>query len=749
MPIPRYAAHSPGYEQPDWEDQRTHRERVVAALSPGGPHPGLSRLQALVHDLGKYMPEFQTYIRASHAGESASGSPHALHGALIAALIAGQEGWPGSAAPLVAAPLLAHHTGLHDHDAFRKALQAPGAEAAAKQALRVALSDGHPSVGELRALLESVPGIDLEDPFQVDLAVRMLLSLPVDADWTATEQHYRPTRAAARSSVSVLDAAARFEPGRTRFLTAQDARRAAPPSPEVRRVRAEVHQACMQAGRMAAGSDQRLYRLTVPTGGGKTLSVMAFALTLAQERAARFPQAVPVSRVVMAVPLTSITDQNAAVLRSVLGADAVLEHHSALDARVREDAPLHVRLAADTWDAPVIVTTTVQALEVFGAAEPRRLRRLHRLRGSVLILDEVQAIPLHVLAPAVALLREATQRHDLTVVLCSATQPPFELEERLSLGDVREINPAFPAHFHALRRVTYHWTGTLDQSELAVRIRGREQVLAVLNTRREAVSLLRALGDDPGHFHLSTLMCGAHRTECRAQMDTRLRRGARVRLISTTVIEAGVEISFPATYRQTAGLERVIQVAGRTNRDGEGQGDVHLFDLQGGFDGAEGYGVATRQARRQLLHLAQTPETFSDALHDPQTLHRYFHNLLHDPALNLDRNGVQEQRRALNLRAVSDRFRLMDDEQVAVLVPWGRAGERLIAAVRRKLARGDVLERGDRARLQPFVVQIRPKDAERLHLELLQDGLYVCHPDDYDPVYGLRLYDDPQTKGSP
>lgn len=654
--------------------------------------------------------------------------------------------WPDSRLPeslgalLAAAPILAHHTGLKDAADMRKILSEPLVAQATKVSWSVAISDGHPDAVALGTLVQVPADLDLFDGTQVDLMTRMLTSLLVDADWTATEVHYRPHLAARRRRVSLLDVAAQFGPGHAKFLRAQLARKTRLPSAVVQQVRDEVHRACEAAGTAAAQSSRRIFRLTVPTGGGKTLASVAFALALARGRARTDT---PISRVIMAVPLTSITDQNAEVLRAVLGIDAVLEHHSALDLQRRAKQPLHLRLAAETWDAPVIVTTTVQAIEVLGAAEPGRLRRLHRLRGSVLILDEVQGLPTHLLTPIMALLREAARRHDVTVVLCSATQPPFELERRLNLGDVQEINTDFARHFALLRRVTYHWLGTLDLKSLCSCLLGTPQALAVLNTRRDAVRVLQALGAGEGHYHLSTLLCPAHRQQVRAAVDARLAAKLPVRLISTTVIEAGVDISFPCAYRQTAGLERAQQVAGRVNRDGEGSGDVFLFDLAGGSDGPPGgYALATQQARELYQELAQQGgAAFSDALHEPQVTHRYFRNLLADPALDLDARDIQAQRRAFNLRTVSDRFRLIDDVQLTVLVPFDVRARRLIAAARRKLDRRGVLTGADRQRLQPYAVQIRERDLSRLSLTPLHEDLFTCPPSAYDPLWGLRLHE--------
>jgi CRISPR-associated endonuclease/helicase Cas3 len=220
----------------------------------------------------------------------------------------------------------------------------------------------------------------------------------------------------------------------------------------------------------------------------------------------------------------------------------------------------------------------------------------------------------------------------------------------------------------------------------------------------------------------------------------RCRSVKAARLLEVFVIKT-VEISFPVTYRQTAGFERLVQVAGRTNRDGEGTGDVFLFDLAGGFDGTEGYRLATRHTRTLLKELMVQPESFSDAMHDPATMHRYFQDLLHDEALTLDKLDIAQDRWHLRLATVSRKFRLIDDDRVSVLVPYGPRGRKLILALRRKLSREGLMTPADRQRLQPYLVQIRPQDVPKLTLEQLHDTLYVCGAGDYDQRLGLRLYD--------
>ncbi|MFW6206810.1 MAG: CRISPR-associated helicase Cas3', partial [Gemmatimonadota bacterium] len=306
----------------------------------------------------------------------------------------------------------------------------------------------------------------------------------------------------------------------------------------------------------------------MPTGGGKTLSGMGFALRHALVHG--------FERVIVAIPYTSIIEQTADTYRGVFG-DGVLEHHSAVASEAHEDADpvswhqLWRRLAAENWDARIVVTTTVQLFESVFANRPAPCRKLHNLVGSVLILDEAQTLPSHHLAPILAALSELTAHYRMSVVFCTATQPAVSAQPYAQVFEAaREIVPAPGTYFAALRRVTYEVPASSERwswQRVADEMRRSDQCLAVVNTKADALALLEVL-DAPEVLHLSTNLCGAHRREVLADVRERLQSGRPCRLVSTQVVEAGVDLDFPLVLRAVGPLDRIVQAAGRCNREG-------------------------------------------------------------------------------------------------------------------------------------------------------------------------------------
>lgn len=326
--------------------------------------------------------------------------------------------------------------------------------------------------------------------------------------------------------------------------------------------RAEI----LQTVRQHATLPPQIFSLTVPTGGGKTLASMAFALDHAIAHGLR--------RVIYVIPFTSIVEQTAAVFRDAfgdLGDAAVLEHHSAFadDKTTKPEAREKLKLAMENWDAPVVVTTAVQFFESLFADRPSRCRKLHNIAGSVVIFDEAQTLPLPVLRPCVAALDELARNYRTSVVLCTATQPALKAPDlKGGFASVCELAPDPKRLADQLKRVRIRHIGTAGDELLAQMIAERPQVLCIVNNRRHARVLFEAIADRPGARHLSTLMCAKHRSKVLAEVRQALKEGEPCRLVATSLIEAGVDVDFPTVLRAEAGLDSIAQAAGRCNREG-------------------------------------------------------------------------------------------------------------------------------------------------------------------------------------
>ena len=535
----------------------------------------------------------------------------------------------------------------------------------------------------------------------------MLFSCLVDADWLDTEAHFSPQESLGRSGAPDLDELRRrFEEDQARILGSASTR-------EVRVARDAIHAACFEGARHSQG----LFRLTVPTGGGKTRSGMAFAMEHARVHG--------LQRVIVAVPYISITEQTAKTYRAIFEREddtvpAVLEHHSGADQlidapRGKNSAPPRwARLAAENWDAPIVVTTTVQLFESLFDRRPGRMRKLHRLAGSVLILDEAQALPRKFLAPILDALRDLCEHFGATVVLSTATQPAFEVIPEFAGAGAREIVPEPERWFEALRRVEYEQGAKpLSWDAVAALILNERQALAIVNTKRDALALIDAVkaagrGDDV--LHLSTLLCGAHRREVLAEAERRLDGDRPCLLISTQVVEAGVDLDFPLVLRAVGPLDAIVQAAGRCNREGKlERGRVIVFEPAEPSPLPASYKLAAQQGRdaaREVLGAGGRPD-------DPAVQRRYFQRLL--ARSDSDGERIQPLRDALDFPEVARRFQMIGPT-IPVIVRYGDATQRaevdrLIEKLRFGVRTGHAGRAALRA-LQPYTV---PFQASKRH----------------------------------
>lgn len=721
----KLAAHTPRPDDPEhkWHSLSEHlkavAEQAKAFAAPFGAGE-LAYLAGLWHDLGKVNPEFQRYLEAQHQGRNYPSVPHAIWGAALVYVLVYKiredpEGWKW-----LALPVQGHHAGLDDAGESATKLETflnanPGALKQMQAHLQT-LSDTPTSL--------KLPGYGST---QRELFIRMVFSALVDADYLDTEKHFDLEQAKLRSQKPSLEVLWQ------KLAAAQQG--ILDDSTQINRVRKEVYEACIEA----ASGPPGLYRLTVPTGGGKTRSSLAFAL--------KHALAYGLHRVVVAIPYTSIIDQTAQVYREILGDEAVLEHHSALevpeDKGDQQDEKFVLqRLATENWDAPLVVTTTVQLFESLFANKPSKCRKLHRLAESVIILDEAQTLPPELLRPTLDVLRllatpVAEGGYGATVVFCTATQPAFEESRWIEVFqgvEIREIVPGYAQHFKQLKRVSYQKrTEALSWQALADEIRVLPQVLVVLNTRKDALTLLEALEDDPDAFHLSTLLCGAHRRKILAEVRKRLdpKNPQPVRLVSTQVVEAGVDLDFPAVYRAVGPLDRIVQAAGRCNREDKLEsGEVIIFEPAEGKAPAGPYKVGLEKARFLLR------EHPAERLHDPDLYCDYFRRLFGD--VDLDKKKIQSYREELNYPEVASRYRLIANDTVSVVVPHENALKRLEDWK-------TFPSRRTWQRLQPYLVSLHRHEVGKRGdwLEQISENLYLW-TGDYDQKRGLvEGYSDP------
>ncbi|NSW83322.1 MAG: CRISPR-associated helicase Cas3' [Syntrophothermus sp.] len=675
----------------------------------GGILKPLAWLAGVFHDIGKVSPGFQSYLEAIEAGRVKQKVPHSPLGALFSRSVLSRLEVKDDLALIVAG----HHSGLDEIGTLTSKLAGYGPDQDLVQEM----------TEMLQVMMKRMESKGIKIPplneLQRELLVRMLFSVLIDADRLDTELHFFPERARLRDQAPTLaELAIRFRKDQEELLR----QNAGTPS-AVNEVRKDVYRACVDA----AKSPQGWYRLTAPTGAGKTRSALAFALEHALINGHE--------RIIFALPYTSIIDQNAEVYRSILGPDSVLEHHSQVKTSDEEDEEqrvLRMRLAEENWDVPLIVTTTVQLLESLFSNRPSSCRKIHRIAKSVLIFDEAQTLPPELLRPTMQVLKDLAENYGTTVVLSTATQPALKDEflPELEGIKIREIVPDYPRHFEMLKRVEYRrLEEPVSIAALAAEISRHQQVMVVMNTRRSALLLVDELGEEDC-LHLSTLLCSAHRRKVLEEVRRRLGRGEPVRLVSTQVVEAGVDLDFPVVYRAVGPLDRIVQAAGRCNREGRlpGFGEVVIFELEDEKLPRGPYKAGLEQAKLILAECGSP-----DALNEPDIFEDYFSRLFSVLGQNLDQYGIQQSRSRLNFPKVAEDYRIIREDTVPVVVKYGRSQE----AVRRWQA--DPSRDAWRG-LQAYMVNIYEREAREYFrdgfLSKLADDLYLWEGV-YDEVKGL------------
>lgn len=732
-------------DKSDWETLFAHAEAVArtAKKNAGSFAPELGEITGWLHDLGKMKLRFQMRLSDSSVIE-----PHSAEGARHI-----YERQPGALSAILAQVILGHHAGLPDGGGTGRLLRTRLEEA---ENLRPPKDWSVPEITMAPAALAGLKPKGSHWNYALTFLGRMVFSALVDADRSETRAFYdrvenREEPAAAPIDLAVL---------RDR-LDAYMARQKG--NGHVNDLRRHVH----AHARAKAPEPPGLFSLTVPTGGGKTLTALGFALDHAIRHGLK--------RVVFVIPYTSVVEQTAEVFREVLGdpdGKLVLEHHSAFDwENVRGDDELaSLKTAAERWDRPVIVTTAVQFLESLHAARPSRCRKLHRLAEAVVILDEAQTLPRHLLRPSLAAIKELTRGYRSSVIFCTATQPAllkddtdgFPHPEGLDTEGpraLRELAPDPPRLYESLRRVRVEFAGPMDNVALASELAGSSGGLAILNNRRHARALYDTIRHLPGACHLSTNMTARHRRAVLAEVKARLKAGEPVRLVSTSLIEAGVDISFPVVFRSLAGIDSIAQAAGRCNRNAElpDLGRVVVFEPEPGEKGEFSPPEELRQlagVARQVLLRHHTDPLSLGAVRD------YFRQVFWNSAHAMDAGKVDGQKfeilrsiavagpQGMPYDSIARAFRMIPEGALPVVMLGGDWG--LPEAERRDL--DFVTSAGAIARrLQSYQVQV-PDHSRRKMLaagvltllrpaEFGEQFLLLNQPELYDAQTGLRWDD--------
>ena len=724
-----YYAHSLDKDESEWQKLQDH---LVAAgdLASGfaaefGASP-MAQTAGLLHDLGKYSAKFQARLRGS-----AETVDHSIAGAKEIRSRQYQRPQDLLAAHIVSYAIAGHHAGLADAARLLERLdeESEPLDECWQQEIFPDTTSLWPGFKALSKEKMS---------FQLAFLGRMVFSCLVDADYKDTENFY------AQHDKKVVD---RHWPDlrkcgddlRQRFdKYMQDKQLHAAATP-VNLLRKEIIEHVRGKASMSPG----LFTLTVPTGGGKTLASLGFALDHAKQHDKR--------RIIYAIPFTSIIDQTAGIFRAFLGEEFVLEHHSSIDQQKFKERGQQdkLRLAMEDWAAPVVVTTNVQLFESLFANRSSHCRKLHNLANSIIILDEAQTLPARLLHPCLAALDELARHYGTTIVLCTATQPALDIADLPKFGlplEGRELAPD-PANLaQQLRRVTINRVSEVDDETLVQELEKQQQALVIVNSRRHAISLYNAAKQAglKGVIHLSTRQYASHRRLILDQVRQKLAAGEPCLLIATSLIEAGVDVDFPRVWRAEAGLDQIAQAAGRCNREGRWPVADSIVTVFRPKDHKP-----PREIAQLVADCVRATANISDLL-SPEAIRAYFKEVfwrkgpeLLDEKQILSKFNLSGPQLLFDYQSAAQDFRMIESGLIPVIINDNPA----VAAVLERLKYKEASPGKAARELQGYMVQVPPKDVQNLiasgqvayyRQDLWDDQFAVLQtPSLYQPETGL------------
>lgn len=696
----KYYAHSlKGRPREEWQEIEEHLRNVALLAKKFASEFSAGEWAftvGIMHDIGKYSKEFQDMLAKSvnedTNDEQQRGPDHSSAGAQEA-IKRFQEG----IGKLLAYCIASHHAGLLDANANGACL---------RERLNKMLKN-YSACPENILKISNITDLPIrfnksknDIGFQLQFFVRMLFSCLVDADFLDTEAFMDKKKSQLRNKNEGLVDLRDKVIAEVNVISNNDT--------AVNCARRSVFEQCIKS----AQSNPGIFSLTVPTGGGKTLSSLAFALEHAIKHGMR--------RVIYVIPYTSIIEQNAEIFRNVCGDAAVLEHHCNFE--FAQDS-YKTRLAAENWDAPLIVTTNVQFFETLFHYRVSKCRKAHSIANSVIIFDEAQMLPVELLKPCMAIMKELTCNYRATIVLSTATQPVFNHSDefRCGLEDIKEIIEKPHKLYQTLQRVSIQKLPLMSSAEIAIQINKYEQVLCIVNTRKHARQLYEAVSNKENLYHLSALMCPVHRSETIACIKAALKSNKPCRVISTQLIEAGVDIDFPVVFRAAAGIDSIAQSAGRCNREGKlpNRGKVFVFIPED---------PAPPGFLRQSAETAESIMRRHEDILSLGAVKDYFRELYWRNEDRLDKNKILDRfgegagKCDFPFRAIGEEFRWIENGMQTIVIPYNDEAKKLITVL--KISDSKEISR----KLQRFSVQVYPDLITKLGraaVEPIQERYYV------------------------
>lgn len=660
----------------------------------------------MLHDIGKYSEEFQRKIQE----DTNDRVDHATAGAQVCKERGGYYS-------ILSYCIAGHHAGLPDYGNTAMSSSLCGR-------WKKRICDYHAYKDEIKIpKLDTDPIVFSKDrnmDFALGTFIRMLYSCLVDADFLDTESFMKNGDTGRNSGESMETLQNRLEKHISEWLKNTD-------TDTINGRRTEILKNCIKEGKQKEG----IFRLTVPTGGGKTLASLAFAL----EHAVKNHK----DRIIYVIPYTSIIEQNAQVFREILGEDNVLENHCNVDYESSEEFK-PMQLASENWDKPVVVTTNVQFFESLFANKSSKCRKLHNIANSVVILDEAQMLPMDYLKPCTAMLQELVDGYRTSIVLCTATQPTLDAFFREN-ALIKELCPRMEEQFQFFQRVNYQNLGKIRWDDLLEKLKRENNALCIVNTKKAAQMIYKEI-DGEGIYHLSTSMYPKHRKRVLKKIRERLKNNEKCIVISTSLVEAGVDLDFARVYRQIAGLDSMIQAAGRCNREGKrklSDSMVYIFDLE------ESYPV---QSQRQQMDVSKgILQDYAD-IADLKAITDYFTRLYHYRGTSLDKKKIMDefQKMECNFAKVAKEFRLIEENTRMIFINREPEADELLQELRIKGVRRERMRKAGQYCIQvydneksenSFFDKLNGAGMLKPISEEMQDFYELAAGEQYSEEYGL------------